>query len=200
MAPTVGVAPWATSKFEEVEKDLITPSEPSSLHPGDSASGNISITDLKTDLKVPVSPRANHYEEVENLLTEKLPVTNPVVKTFVNVNSQESQESGADVPSNGSAAGIEIKHTTSPAPDKISKPELVMPHPDVLDSIPSVNIASEDPEKSRVSDPHPPLTHQESTVATIESVPICGEEQTVSKGDVDVEMQDGYSDPILPSI
>lgn len=79
--PNVGVAPWATSKFDEVEKDLQADHVPAAP----STETKSSPRDTKGS---PTPPPHHHYEEVENILHEHLSVANPTVEEFVNTNPQ----------------------------------------------------------------------------------------------------------------
>ncbi|OAE21001.1 hypothetical protein AXG93_2024s1140 [Marchantia polymorpha subsp. ruderalis] len=68
-SPTVGLAPWATLKFEEVEKELISPKGEAEKPPG--AQEALSTLDSKKEgdeTRAPVS----HYQDVENSLTEHI--------------------------------------------------------------------------------------------------------------------------------
>lgn len=192
--PTVGIAPWATSKFEEVEKDIMSPRPAPSPQPMDTASGNIASPKPKV-LSTPSFK--SHYEEVENTLSEKLPVTNPVVKDFVNIiNASETTATEKhmedDVVTPSSTPGLESINSSSC--NNISASETVtIPNADsetILHSL-DASVHSPDQKLARVEiddvstengNGHShPLEHQESTVATIRSVPIIGEEETVSK-------------------
>lgn len=94
--PNVGVAPWATSKFDEVERDL----QAGHTADADQVPATASTeTKPLTDTKGSASP--HHYEDVENTLQEHLSVTNPVAETFVNIDAQP-------------AAAAELKQTPSP--------------------------------------------------------------------------------------
>jgi hypothetical protein len=71
--PMVGVAPWATSKFE-VEKELASPCEaqvPSLIIGSSSAAVAAAIETKAPALPLPLS----HYEELENPLTNQPPTT-----------------------------------------------------------------------------------------------------------------------------
>lgn len=95
--PNVGIAPWATSKFDEVEKDLQAGSHTADA---DQVTATTSTeTKSLTDTKGSATPP--HYEDVENTLQEHLPVTNPVAETFVNTGPQP-------------APATEVKQTPSP--------------------------------------------------------------------------------------
>ena len=195
--PTVGIAPWATSKFEEVEKDITSPRPAPSPQPMDTASGNIASPKPKV-LSTPSF--TNHYEEVENTLSEKLPVTNPVVKDFVNIiNASETTATEKhmedDVVTPSSTPGLES--TNSSSCNNISASETVtIPNADseILHSL-DVSVHSPDEKTTLVgiddvstedgNGHFHPLEHQESTVATIRSVSIMGEEETVSKVSVE---------------
>lgn len=127
-APSVGIAPWATSKFEEVEKDLTTAP---SVQPMDSTNVITAATDAKSP---PATPSARHYEDVKNTLNEKLPVTNPVAKDFLNVNAETAPSvspthAGADS-RNCKHVSPQLRHT--PMTEASSKPEIAIPHPDLL--------------------------------------------------------------------
>ena len=130
-APSVGIAPWATSKFEEVEKDLTTPAAAQSVQPMDSTNVITATSDAKSP---PATPSACHYEDVENTLKEKLPVTNPVAKDFVNVNAETAPFVS---PTYAGADSRNFKHvspqpTHTPITEASSKPEISIPHSDLL--------------------------------------------------------------------
>lgn len=204
--PTVGIAPWATSKFEEVEKDIMSPRPVPSPQPLDTASGNIASPKPKV-LSTPSFK--NHYEEVENTLSEKLPVTNPVVKDFVNIiNASETTATEKhmedDVVTASNTPGLESINSSSC--NNISASETVtIPNADseILHSL-DVSVHSPDKNKTRVgindvstesgNGHFHPLEHQESTVASIRSVPIMGEEETVSKVSVESVIPSPCSD------
>ncbi|CAM6042307.1 unnamed protein product [Sphagnum compactum] len=77
--PIVGVAPWATSKFEEVEKELASPREAQgpSLVIGSSSAAVAAAIEMKAP--TPHPPFSN-YEELENPLTNQPPATTPLEK------------------------------------------------------------------------------------------------------------------------
>lgn len=196
--PTVGIAPWATSKFEEVEKDIMSPRVAPSPQPIDAASGNIASP--KHKVLSALSSFKNHYEEVENTLSEKLPVTNPVVKDFVNIMNvsettatEKRMEEDVVTPNN------------IPGPESINSSSCNNISPSDTLTVPNADSEISNSSDVPVHSPHKkmaqvgiddvsmengsghshPLEHQESTVGTIHSVPIMGEEETVSKVSVD---------------
>jgi hypothetical protein len=77
--PIVGVAPWATSKFEEVEKELASPREAQgpSLVIGSSSAAVVAAIEMKAPAP---PPPFSHYEELENPLTNQPPTTTPLMK------------------------------------------------------------------------------------------------------------------------
>ncbi|KAL2611228.1 hypothetical protein R1flu_022920 [Riccia fluitans] len=90
-SPTVGLAPWATSKFEEVEKELISPKGESEKVPG----GHESLSILNTseprkeedEARVPPS----HYRDVEKSLHEHITLPSPVVSQDQSRSAEESE-------------------------------------------------------------------------------------------------------------
>jgi hypothetical protein len=128
--PTVGIAPWATSKFDEVEKDI------QSGAAAPDAAGHTPATTTTTETKSPrdvkatastetKSPRdaktpTSHYEEVKNILREHLPVTNPVAEELVHANPPAAAE---DKPS--SKADGENKEVTAEEVEKSHVDEAV---------------------------------------------------------------------------
>ena len=78
--PNVGIAPWATSKFDEIEKDLQSGSTPDADN-APAATGT--ETKSPTDTKTTTAPPTNHYDDVENTLNEHLSVANPAVEELV---------------------------------------------------------------------------------------------------------------------
>lgn len=143
----VGIAPWATSKFEEVEKDIqgdtakplaengpaqvLQPQTGVTLPYTADRTGNKPHTDMQVSLSHP----PNHYAEVENVLNEHLPVTNPVVEDFVNANLQQAvdtEDKQSTLPQNG--RDIELVDSEDkpslPEPHSDTRSELEKPHVD----------------------------------------------------------------------
>ncbi|KAL3682396.1 hypothetical protein R1sor_000418 [Riccia sorocarpa] len=91
-SPTVGLAPWATSKFEEVEKELISPKGGDAEKvPG----GHESLSTLFTPEPRKEADEArvhpSHYRDVENTLHEHITLPSPVVSHEQSKSAEESE-------------------------------------------------------------------------------------------------------------
>ncbi|KAG0614610.1 hypothetical protein M758_6G190200 [Ceratodon purpureus] len=122
--PNVGIAPWATSKFDEVEKDI----QSGSVTPDADNSSAATVIETKSprDAKPPTPHHTRHYEEVENILNEHLSVANPAVEELVSTNPQAA---GATEEKQDKHTGIDTENTKSKPPppevttDSKSEPE-----------------------------------------------------------------------------
>lgn len=74
VSPAVGLAPWATSKFEEVEKELLSPRE-SERPPA--AQESVPSVQAKPDEVEETDAPKSHYVEVERMLTEHISLAGP---------------------------------------------------------------------------------------------------------------------------
>lgn len=133
--PNVGIAPWATSKFDEVEKDI------QAGHAADAADhvptetkSSPTPTPTPTDtITSPTPPPHHHYDEVENTLHEHLPVTNPTAEDFVNTNVQADEKKQTPLPKNSSDLDTENGKSRPPKAPEVTgeaKSELEISHVD----------------------------------------------------------------------
>lgn len=132
--PNVGIAPPATSKFDEVEKDI---QAGLAIDTDNSAPSATSVeTKTHTDTKTSTVPSAtNHYTQVMNALHEHLPIANPIAEDLVNTKPQQDvgiEEEPALAAKNTIETSSENFKMKSSPPEVATSPrcELEIPHVD----------------------------------------------------------------------
>jgi hypothetical protein len=94
LAPSVGLAPLATSKFEVVEKELQSPRE-SERPPG--AQESLSSPPTTKAEKVEEIPATeSHYDEVERILTEPISLSGPGLSKQDQSKTDEESTNGVE--------------------------------------------------------------------------------------------------------